>query len=134
MKRRTIGTADGDDFADELPRIPPTAAADTLQNFTVAAGFRIAGASVHAPDDATEAAAAVHTLIADGERGVIAVYEPWLAAFPARDRERLEESVTPVVVAVPSGLVAEGGATRRARLAGLLQRAVGYHITFEDAE
>ena len=29
-------TACGEDFSDELPRIPPTEPADTLANFTVA--------------------------------------------------------------------------------------------------
>ena len=100
----------------------------------LAAGFQVGGASVHAPDDAAGAAETVDALIAEGERGVIAVYEPWFVSFERADRERLEESISPVVVAVPSGLVAEGGAARRARLAGLLQRAVGYHFTFEEGE
>lgn len=98
----------------------------------LAAGFQVAGATVHAPDDAAGAVEAVATLIAEGEQGVIAVYEPWFASFDRTDRERLEESVSPVVVAIPSGLEAKGGAERRARLAGLLRRAVGYHITFEE--
>ena len=34
-------TACGEDFSDELPRIPPTEPADTLANFTVADGFGI---------------------------------------------------------------------------------------------
>lgn len=98
------------------------------------AGFLIGGAGVHAAADPVTAAATVRRLIADGERGVIAVYEPWLAAFGRAERERLEESVTPVVVAVPSGLAAAGATARRARLAALLQRAVGYRITFEEEE
>lgn len=98
------------------------------------AGFQAGGAIVHAPDDPADAAEIVHALIDEGERGVIAVYEPWFDSFDRSDRERLEESVSPVVVAVPSGLVAEGGAAQRARLASLLRRAVGYHITFEEEE
>jgi vacuolar-type H+-ATPase subunit F/Vma7 len=98
------------------------------------AGFRLGGAIVHAPEDAEDAAATVRALIAEGERGVIGVYEPWLASFQPWERERLEESVSPVVVAVPTGLVAAGGAARRARLAELLRRAVGYSITFGEGE
>jgi vacuolar-type H+-ATPase subunit F/Vma7 len=100
----------------------------------IAVGFRLAGAAVHVPDDAVGAAATVRALVDGGERGVIAVYEPWFDALEPAERERLEASVAPVVVPVPSGLVAAGGAARRARLAGLLQRAVGYHITFEEGE
>ncbi len=98
----------------------------------LAAGFQIGGATVHAVDSATQAADRVESLIAEGERGVIGVYEPWLDEFDRARRERLQMSVAPVVIAVPSGLLTEEGSARRARLAGLLQRAVGYHITFEE--
>ncbi len=100
----------------------------------LAAGFRIGGATVHAVDSANEAADTVDALVAEGERGVIGVYQPWLDEFDRPRLDKLEASVAPVVVAVPSGLLADAGAARRARLAGLLQRAVGYHITFEEGE
>ena len=100
----------------------------------LAAGFQLGGATVHAADSTGDAADAVDALIAEGERGVIGVYEPWLEEFDHDRRERLETSVAPVVVAVPSGLPSDVGASRRARLAELLQRAIGYHITFEETE
>lgn len=97
-------------------------------------GFRLAGVTVRVAADAAEAAAAVADLIADGERGVIAVYEPYLHDFDPGRRDQLEASLSPVVVGLPSGLGVQRVAGRRARLAGLLQRAVGYHITFGDEE
>lgn len=100
----------------------------------LASGFQMGGATVHAVESASDAAHTVEALVAEGERGVIGVYEPWLAEFDRAHRDRLEASVAPVVVAVPSGLLTEAGAARRARLAGLLQRAIGYHITFEEGE
>lgn len=100
----------------------------------LAAGFQLGGATVHAVDSADQAADTVDALVAEGERGVIGVYEPWLEEFDPARRDQLEASAAPVVVAVPSGLLTETGAARRARLAGLLQRAVGYHITFEEGE
>jgi vacuolar-type H+-ATPase subunit F/Vma7 len=100
----------------------------------VAVGFLVGGAIVHAADDAPGAAEIVRTLIDEGERGVIAVHEPWFDSFDQSERERLEESVAPVVVAMPSGLGADGGAARKARLASLLRRSIGYHITFEEGE
>ena len=36
-----VDEADADDFSDELPRIPPTEASETIANFSVASGFRI---------------------------------------------------------------------------------------------
>ena len=100
----------------------------------LAAGFRMGGATVHAVDSAGQAADTVEVLIAEGERGVIGVYGPWLDEFDRVHRERLSGSIAPVVVAVPSGLMTESDDARRARLAELLQRAVGYHITFEERE
>jgi vacuolar-type H+-ATPase subunit F/Vma7 len=97
-------------------------------------GFRLAGVTVRVAADATEAATAVAELIADGERGVIAVYEPYLHDFDPGRREQWEASVSPVIVGLPSGLGVERIAGRRTRIAGLLQRAVGYHITFGDEE
>lgn len=98
----------------------------------LASGFRLAGAGVRPASSAEEAAAAVRELIAQGERGVIGVYEPFYIQFETRFRDRLEQSVSPVVIAVPSGFGSEEGLTRRARIAALLRRAVGYHITFGD--
>lgn len=97
-------------------------------------GFRLAGVAVRIAADAVETADAVADLIAEGERGVIAVYEPFLAGVDATRRGQWEASVSPVVVGLPSGLDVEPATGRRARLAGLLQRAVGYHITFGDEE
>ena len=100
----------------------------------LAPGFRMGGATVHAVDSAGQAADMVEALIAEGERGVIGVYGPWFDEFDRVRREQLTSSIAPVVVAVPSGLMTEPDSARRARLAGLLQRAVGYHITFEERE
>lgn len=101
----------------------------------LATGFRLAGAGVRSVTDDAQAATAVQDLIAQGERGVIGVYEPFFQRFDPGLRERLEQSVVPVVIAIPSGFGMDEGATRRARIAALLRRAVGYHITFgEDRE
>ena len=100
----------------------------------LAPGFGLAGASVRVADTAPAAAEILETLLTDGERGVIAVYEPHFAALDTDERVRLDGSVAPVVVSLPTGLMATTGAARRSRLAGLLQRAVGYHITFGGDE
>lgn len=96
----------------------------------LAAGFRLAGVETQVVTDPVEAAALLQRLTAEGERGVVAVYEPYLAALPESRRRLLESSIAPVVVALPSGTAAAGAAGRRALLVSRLQQAVGYRITF----
>lgn len=96
------------------------------------AGYRLAGAAVREASDAAQAEAAIADLIASGEQGVIAVFAPLLAGMDAARRRRLEDSIAPVIVGLPAGAGSEEAATHRARLAALLQRAVGYHITFGE--
>ena len=97
-------------------------------------GFRLAGAVTHAAHDKHEAAEVVLEVMSQGEQGVIGVYEPYYTGFDRGLRDRLEQSVIPVVIAVPSGFGTEEFPTRRARIAALLRRAVGYHITFGEAD
>jgi vacuolar-type H+-ATPase subunit F/Vma7 len=97
----------------------------------LAAGFRLAGAAVTESDTAEAAAGAIKQAVAEGERGVIAVYEPYLEDMDPETRLELSASVSPVVVPIPPGLTGAGEG-RRARLASLLQRAVGYHISFGE--
>lgn len=97
-------------------------------------GFRLGGTATIAVNSTADAQQAVRTLVDEGERGVIAVYEPFFAGFDAEIRSRLEDSVAPVIVTLPSGTEADSEEVRRARLAALMQRAVGYHITFGEGE
>lgn len=95
-------------------------------------GFRLAGVGTRVAHTPAEAEETVRNLLADGEVGVIAVHRPYLDDFDPEFRSRLESLVNPVVLAVPDGLETETTQTRQARLAELLQRAVGYHIVFEE--
>jgi vacuolar-type H+-ATPase subunit F/Vma7 len=94
-----------------------------------APGYRLAGVATEVVADAKEATRVIADLIADGAEGVIAVEEPLFSAIDARTRRGLEDSANPVIVALPSG-AALTGPGRRARLAAMLRRAIGYRITF----
>lgn len=100
----------------------------------LAVGFRLAGTDVVAVDDPVETAVALERLGADAEVGVIGVYAPFFDALEPADRLRYEDSVAPVVVAVPLGDVGSGSTDHRARMAALLQRAIGYRISFGEDE
>lgn len=93
-------------------------------------GFGLAGAETVTADDGNDAAASVRRLVAGGERALIAVYEPFLAALGDEERDAIEASLDPVVVPLPAGLERYDEDTHRARISAMLSRAVGYHITF----
>lgn len=100
----------------------------------LAAGFRLAGTDTLVAAAPEEAAALLDRVLAEGERGIVAVYGPFFARLPADRRARLETSTSPVVMALPAGLGPETSAGRRARLAARLQRAIGFHVTFGEEE
>lgn len=97
-------------------------------------GFRLAGMTVVAALSAAEAKAAVERFCAERTEGVIAIHEPFLEELPPEDVARFERSLRPVVVALPAGLHPPEGDARRARIADMLTRAVGYQVTFGGRE
>ncbi len=98
-------------------------------------GFRLAGAEVHVATGIDEAERMLNGLLADAEVGVVGVHAPFLDQFDPALRSRLDDMVAPVVVAVPAGTTAVGPSEHRARLAGMLQRAIGHRMSFfEDEE
>jgi vacuolar-type H+-ATPase subunit F/Vma7 len=111
---------------------PPAARLTLIVPPELASGFRIVGAEVEVSTDAPAIHASLDTLLNEGEPGIIGVYAPYFAALPAAIRDRCERATQPVVIPLPTGQGAGDGATHRARIAALLERAVGYHITFAD--
>ena len=98
-----------------------------------AAGFRFAGASVVPVTSSDEAQHAVAQVLDEGERGVIAIHEPYYDDFDAQFRRRCDEMVAPIVLPLPMG-TAVAASDRRARLTEMLQRVIGYQISFEEPE
>ncbi len=96
----------------------------------LAAGFRLAGVVVQEASDAAGAEAIVDALIGEGERGVAGVYAPFHADFDPAVRERYERSADPIVLPLPAGLERADAGAHRARIAAMLERAIGYHISF----
>jgi vacuolar-type H+-ATPase subunit F/Vma7 len=100
----------------------------------LAAGFRLAGTDVVAVSTPEEAEVVLERLAADPEVGVIGVSSSLLEGIDPAIRTDLEDMVAPVVVGVPSGGTGIGEEAHRARLASLLQRAIGFRISFTDEE
>ena len=100
----------------------------------LAIGFRLAGTDVVAVTTPEETEAVLERLASDPEVGVIGVSADLLEGIDPVTRERLEDMVAPVVVAVPSGATGLGESEHRARLASLLQRAIGFRISFGEED
>ena len=98
----------------------------------LAIGFRLAGTDVETVENANETGKVLERLAADPEVGVIGVYAPFYDRLPPEARVAWEDSVRPVVIAVPVGAAGAGERDHRARLASLLQRAIGYRISFGE--
>ena len=96
------------------------------------AGFRLTGVDTVTAETALEADSAIRWLLGEGERGVIAVHAPFFRTLPEDLRKRLEGSISPVVVELPTGLAVESDEVRRTRLAERLQMAIGYHVSFGE--
>jgi vacuolar-type H+-ATPase subunit F/Vma7 len=100
----------------------------------LAVGFRLAGTDVVAVDTPEDTEAALERLRNDAEVGVIGVYAPFFDRLEPAIRRTYEDSVAPVVIAVPLGGTGTEAWDHRARLASLLQRAIGYRISFGESE
>lgn len=99
----------------------------------LAPGYRLAGAATSPVTSAREAAAELISLVdRRGERGVIAIHEPFHAALDRDLRRRFDETTEPLVVPLPAGEPGGGDGGRRERLTKMLWQAVGYEITFDS--
>lgn len=101
----------------------------------LAPGYRLAGVATRAAATPAEAIERLHELVAEaGDEAIVAIHEPFLQALEPRERRRLEESMTPLVVRLPAGDGQVGQSDRREQLMRMLGQAVGYQITFEPRE
>ncbi len=95
-------------------------------------GYRLAGAATVTVGSSEEAAEALRELVDEqGERGVIAVHEPYHARLDSQLRRRFDEAIEPLVVPLPAGKGVDDGGERKKRLSRMLWQAVGYEITFD---
>jgi V/A-type H+-transporting ATPase subunit F len=99
-----------------------------------ALGFQLAGVEVMRADDLEMAAAQLTQLLDDTTVGLVAVSAALLRRLDDSLRRRIESSSRPVFVTLPAGGPTMGFATRREYLTALIQRAIGFHLTFAEEE
>ncbi len=93
----------------------------------LAAGFRLAGASVSVVAPGPEVAGAVRQATGDLETGLLLVTADLWAALDERTRDGLEQLARPVVLAIPAAGAGDRSAGRWL-LGQTLQRAIGHRV------
>ena len=96
-------------------------------------GFRLAGVDVHEVEDQDEARREINRLLEDSRTGILAVNESFLAAVDDRIKQRIEATYRPIVVSLPVRDKLGTAGERKAFLARLIHRAVGFDVTLRGS-
>jgi V/A-type H+-transporting ATPase subunit F len=94
-------------------------------------GFRLAGVDVHEAKDGDEARREISRLLEDDSTGILAVNEGFLTSVDERIQKRIETTYRPIVVSLPIKEKLGAVGERRAFLAKLVHRAVGFDVTLK---
>ncbi len=101
-----------------------------IADMDTALGFQLAGVEVLRAEDAGSARSKLLQLLSDENVGLIAISSAFLDALDDATRRLVETGYKPVVIGFPKGGPVSAVAGRRERLAALIRRAIGFHITF----
>ena len=94
-------------------------------------GFRLAGVDVVEVEDPEEAQERIAVLLDDESAGILAVNESFYDAIDEKTRERIDSIYRPIVIPLPVKETVEMEGERRAYLARLIHRAIGFDITLK---
>jgi V/A-type H+-transporting ATPase subunit F len=94
-------------------------------------GFRLAGVDVYQAEDTVEATREISRLLEDEKTGILAVNEGFLVGLDERIQKRIEATYRPIVVSLPIKEKLGAVGERRAFLARLVHRAVGFDVTLK---
>jgi vacuolar-type H+-ATPase subunit F/Vma7 len=97
-------------------------------------GFQLAGVEAFAAEDTESAEELIARWLDAGETGLIAVDDELLAGFSPAFRRKLETADGLPHLAIPSGEPRGPEGARRRRIAELIRRAIGFHITFQGEQ
>jgi V/A-type H+-transporting ATPase subunit F len=95
-------------------------------------GFRLAGVDVFQVETPEEANREINRLLEDERTGILAVNEGFLAGLDERVQLRIESTYRPIVVSLPIKEKLGDVGERKAFLARLVHRAVGFDVTLRN--
>jgi len=97
-------------------------------------GFRLAGVSVVEVENADEAREKIKGFLDDPDAGILAVNESFYNAIDEKTQEKIDSIYRPIVIPLPIKESVEMAGERRAYLARLIHRAIGFDITLRARE
>lgn len=101
---------------------------------SLAPGFQLAGVDAHGVEDVEAAQELIENWMAAGEAGLLAIDDGLLAHMDTSFLKRLASSERLHYIAIPGGEPLGPEASRRGRIAAMIRRAIGFHITFKGEE
>src|SRR3972149_5651742 len=97
-------------------------------------GFHLAGVEAFPAEDVEAAQRLIAEWLDTNEAGLLAVDDGLLAGFDPGFRRRLEAADRLPHLAIPGGESLGPETSGRRRIAELIRRAIGFHITFRGEE
>jgi vacuolar-type H+-ATPase subunit F/Vma7 len=97
-------------------------------------GFYLAGVDAYAAEDVETAQELVESWIAAGEEGLLAIDDGLLGRMDPAIVKRMGSNERMPFLVIPGGEPLGPEASRKYRIAEIIRRAIGIHITFKGEE
>ena len=97
----------------------------------LAPGFHLAGVDAFGVDDFESAQELIASWLDAGESGLVAVEQEILDLIDTSLKQRIEASHNLFCVGIPGGKLLGDEGSRRKRIAAMIRRAIGVHITLK---
>jgi vacuolar-type H+-ATPase subunit F/Vma7 len=101
---------------------------------SLVAGFYLSGVEAFAAQDVESAQELIGGWLDNGEEGLLAIDEDFLAHMDPAFIKRLQAATRLPHLAIPGEGWLGPESSRRYRIAEMIRRAIGFHITFRGAE
>jgi len=97
-------------------------------------GFQLAGVEAYGAEDVESAQELIENWLKAGEIGLLAIDDGLLERMDPDFIRRLETSDRLPFLAIPGGQPLGPEVSRKHRIAEMIRRAIGFHITFKGEE
>jgi vacuolar-type H+-ATPase subunit F/Vma7 len=105
-----------------------------LTRSALAPGFQLAGVDAYGVEDVETAQELIVSWLETSETGLLAIDDGLLERMDSSLVKRLEDTHQLLYIAIPGGQPLGPEASRRHRIAEMIRRAIGFHITFKGEE